>query len=85
MASYVIQCSDCAHQISGTEAKCKAFPDGIPKDVIVGNIRHDRILPGQTGDYVWMKKCETPEVFGKWETHPNSFIVIKKEDLDKYE
>ncbi len=34
---------------------CNAFPKGIPPDVIEGKNKHDRIIKGQTGCYLFEK------------------------------
>ena len=32
---------------------CKAFPKGIPKNIISDKIKHDHKIIGQTGDYIF--------------------------------
>lgn len=34
---------------------CKAFPEGIPDNIAVGEIAHDQIIDGQCGDLVYSK------------------------------
>lgn len=43
-------CEQCAHFIGGTT--CKAF-DIIPIDIIFDAERHNKIIEGQKGDYVF--------------------------------
>jgi hypothetical protein len=31
---------------------CRAFPKGIPWAIVVGDVKHTSVLPGQVGDYV---------------------------------
>lgn len=56
--SWKWQCGDCAHR-EPEEEHCKAFPDGIPRDVGF-DILHTTILEGQVGDYVY-----TPRVIAE--------------------
>ena len=32
---------------------CPAFPEGIPEEIGTGKLHHDRVLPGQVGDFVF--------------------------------
>jgi hypothetical protein len=32
---------------------CEAFPDGIPREINLGNDLHDEVKSGQTGNYVY--------------------------------
>lgn len=34
---------------------CKAFPEEIPEEIVLGQIRHDKVLPDQVGEYVFEK------------------------------
>jgi len=38
--------------------KCRAFPKGIPKKIIDGEVNHNRILAGQKGTYVFEPREE---------------------------
>lgn len=49
------QCGRCK-LYDDTTASCKAFPDGIPFDMLEGRITHDMPIKGQQGDYLF-----TPE------------------------
>jgi hypothetical protein len=40
-------CQSCKHRRSG--GKCRAYPDGIPVDILVGNVFHTVPLPGDHG------------------------------------
>lgn len=35
---------------------CKAFPDGIPIEITMGNNDHSKVIKGQTGNFVFEKK-----------------------------
>ncbi len=50
------QCGYCQHAVSRTRGQahtCHAFPDGIPLEVELNEVIHDRVLPGQVGEYVY--------------------------------
>jgi len=49
-----MQCLTCKHLIKWgpPPITCKAFPKGIPDEVIDGWVMHDHVLEGQVGDYV---------------------------------
>jgi hypothetical protein len=54
------QCHNCKHYseeltLEAEQSACKAFPKGIPEEVLWGDEIHDRKLPGQVGDYVQEK------------------------------
>lgn len=42
------RCVKCKHQIRGTFT-CKAFPDGIPEEVLSGRANHCKPYPGDHG------------------------------------
>lgn len=54
------QCQLCVHfQAYNETAKaitCKAYPRGIPDEVFAGDLKHDRILDGQTSAYIYTAK-----------------------------
>ena len=43
------QCSRCANLLSGVHWTCRAFPDGIPADILSGQIDHSEPYPGDHG------------------------------------
>ena len=43
-------CNNCKHKQDGI--KCKAF-DIIPDDIIFGTTKHNSIIDGQNGDYIY--------------------------------
>ncbi len=50
---FKIPCNDCkhfAHSIKGPE--CKAY-DKIPNDILLGRVEHDKVLPGQKGNFIF--------------------------------
>jgi len=48
----ISQCQTCRN-CSDTEFICKAFPLGIPEEVIRNNVIHNTVIEGQHGDYVY--------------------------------
>lgn len=36
--------------------KCKAFPSGIPRRFILGETKHNSVIKGQVGRYVYAKE-----------------------------
>lgn len=49
-------CVGCKHFIDDKKFTCKAFPKGIPNKFIYNEKKHDRVVRGQTGDFVYEKK-----------------------------
>lgn len=47
-----IYCLTCQHYEG--DSRCPAFPAPaeIPYEIMVGEIKHDHVLPGQVGDFV---------------------------------
>jgi len=43
---YSSVCTRCKH-FNSIELACKAFPEGIPDDLLAGNMEYDKILEGQ--------------------------------------
>lgn len=49
---YKSQCAKCK-LYNEDEATCKAFPKGIPENMLEGDIKHDKPIKGQQGDYLF--------------------------------
>ena len=49
-------CVSCKHLISAINAKCKAFPDGIPYLISSGEFDHRKKFPGQKNDILYQEK-----------------------------
>jgi hypothetical protein len=51
-------CSSCKHQYDVIEKgrTCKAFPEGIPDEIWLGENKHLKPLPDQKNDIVFEKK-----------------------------
>ena len=49
-----LRCFSCKHFIEGNA--CKAFPDGIPLDIIADEIIHNKVHPDQKGDFIYEPK-----------------------------
>ena len=53
---FISRCLDCKNFINDKKFTCKAFPKGIPKNILFNKIKHGYKLPGQTGDYIFEEK-----------------------------
>lgn len=60
-------CQACRHHTPGQSLSCAAYPDGIPEDILSGNIRHIIPRPGDHGIQ-----------FGKLVTYPEYFLTADK-------
>jgi hypothetical protein len=49
-------CTFCAHLTNITDRKCKAFPDGIPREIWLGKNNHMTPYPGDHGIQFERKK-----------------------------
>jgi hypothetical protein len=47
------QCINCKHLLGGKEFKCLAFPAGVPIDILLGKIEHDKVLKDQKGTLIF--------------------------------
>lgn len=57
------QCGDCAFYrklIKGYIPTCLAFPEGIPDEIMFGEILHDKIIEGQVGNYIYTENPKLP-------------------------
>lgn len=57
-------CQACRHHTPGQSQSCAAYPEGIPEDILSGNIRHIIPRPGDHGIQ-----------FGKLVTYPEYFMT----------
>ena len=48
-----LSCWDCIHVNKKEIGKCKAFPDGIPFEILSGEVSHDKPLPNQNNNIVF--------------------------------
>ena len=53
--NYIPACFDCAHFFGRVNGKvcCKAFPDGIPKELLVEGVIHNQPYEGDNG--IWFE------------------------------
>ncbi|MEZ6094193.1 MAG: hypothetical protein R3C03_08125 [Pirellulaceae bacterium] len=42
-------CHRCIHLVNDEERRCRAFPDGIPKEIWIGENDHTQPVPGDGG------------------------------------
>ena len=54
-------CVYCAHFIDVEEETCKAFPDGIPEDIIGGAVAHTKPMFDQKNKLVFKKSKKPPK------------------------
>ncbi len=45
-------CHRCKHKYK-SRLGCKAYPDGIPDELLLNEMKHDIVYPNQKGDYVF--------------------------------
>jgi len=48
------RCFICKHYLG--QCTCRAFPDGIPMEYVLGEENHFVVVPDQVGDYVYEPK-----------------------------
>lgn len=49
-------CVGCKHNFSFAKLNCKAFPEGIPEDVLKGENRHSEVLKNQKGKLIYERR-----------------------------
>ena len=52
LAMYISQCTYCKH-LKKEDLTCIAFPEGIPDDLLAGEVKHDTPIGGQVGNTVF--------------------------------
>ena len=52
------QCFECFYYIkyNGENFKCEAFPVEIPENILNNKIKHNKIIKGQKGNYIFKPK-----------------------------
>lgn len=73
-------CIKCKHRFENT--KCKAFPNRIPKEILGGLIRHEIVIEGQVGDYVYEIKEEFKEIEKKIQIEDKRLIQLYSQNKD---
>lgn len=53
---YIPICNGCLYY--DDDGLCDAFPDGIPMEILSGEVGHDTPLEGQDNDFVFTKEPE---------------------------
>ena len=53
MTSPIIPCASCEFLFLNGKKNCKAFPDGIPKDILTGEFDHRKKHPDQKNDILF--------------------------------
>ena len=49
----ISDCLECKHFIHNKKFTCKAFPKGIPDDILFNKKEHKMKIKGQKGDYIY--------------------------------
>ncbi len=49
----ISDCLYCKYFIHDKRFTCKAFPEGVPKDILYNKKKHGHKIEGQTGDYIF--------------------------------
>lgn len=75
------QCAKCKHYLK--ERKCHAFPEGIPANYLNNQIRHDKVVPNQVGDYLCDMLDRWKRINRKREENRQEIIENKAETLKK--
>ncbi len=52
-------CAECIHYVG--DSSCKAFPEGIPEEIMAGDNDHKTPLPGQENDLIYVPKYPDDE------------------------
>ena len=50
------RCLNCKNFINDKKFTCKAFPNGIPDNILFNEKKHNRKIEGQTGEYLFEEK-----------------------------
>ena len=52
------QCLECYHYIkyNGINFRCEAFPVEIPDNILRNKLKHNKIIEGQKGNYIFKPK-----------------------------
>jgi hypothetical protein len=52
------QCFECYHYLkcNGINFRCEAFPVVIPENILKNKIKHNKIIEGQKGNYIFKPK-----------------------------
>ena len=64
-------------EAEGTDELCLAYPHGIPGDVFIGNVVHDKVLPGQEGR-VGVHADEKRSVGGGRRETPEGYVALMR-------
>ena len=68
-----LRCQFCKHILPSdphTRVRCKAYPGGIPEEIMYEKVFHNKVIKGQEGDYIFTpdelyKKAFKEEKYGK--------------------
>ena len=64
----ITMCVFCKHYVNNNgKRSCSAFPDGIPKSIMMGDVAHIKPLPGDNGIQFEPKDEEAAHLFSGYE------------------
>jgi len=58
MTIILSKCFDCKYynRYDNKKLSCKAYPEGIPENIFNNTIEHNKVLEGQTKEYIFEEK-----------------------------
>lgn len=97
MGLKILECLHCKYKEEykkGERVKCKAFPKGIPRQILHERILHYKILPNQKGKYIFTPKKEFENSYDKYfqrlrelissrETIKEEMILLSKKAIEQ--
>ncbi|RJX18951.1 MAG: hypothetical protein C4575_09240 [Desulforudis sp.] len=70
-APICVYCKYFTRDKNATAITCRAFPLKVPREIVMGEIKHIEAYPGQSGDYVF-------EVDEKWRALYQQYLENSK-------
>lgn len=57
----ISNCLECKHFIHDKKFTCKAFPKGIPNNILFNEVEHNKRIKGQSEEYIFEPEEESKE------------------------
>jgi len=90
-----MQCGKCKHRPKRSRSKgqknitwCSAYPNGIPRELFIEEVIHNKVLEGQVGTYIyepaerWIEYEKQYELMNKKYTYNNYIKEIKEKTVE---